>query len=137
MNSFGGLHIYLRIALSTHTEHHGILTASLFHHLPCEESSKNPEQQQWKNNRHQKAHKWRCPRLDFFRELRTAVIEPLCQVIVRHESGLVDCALRLIRKCDLCTVDLYLTDILILGHLHKCSVVNFLYLPLCQHWGDK
>ena len=137
MNSFRGLYIHLRIALSAHTEHHGILAACLFHQLLRKESSKYPEQQKRHNHRYQKAHKRGCPRLDFFRELRTAVIEPLCQVIVRHESGLVDCALRLIRKCDLCAVDLYLTDIFILGHLHECSVINFLYLPFCQHRGDK
>ena len=70
--------------------------------------------------------------LDLTGELRPRCLEPIHQVRVGHEAGLVDLFLVLVGEQNLIVLHLHLADLFLLGHGHEGAVVHLLHLPLAQ-----
>ena len=68
--------------------------------------------------------------------MRTGIVQALGQAGVVHQTGSVDLLVVLIRKNDLVGLDIYLADVLLLGHAHKGAVVYLLHLTLGQPRHD-
>ena len=130
-DAIGGFHVHLGIGVLA-AEHHGVGAAELAHHplaqqLPDahkEQDGHQPAQQEGQDGGHLL--------LDLAGELRPRRLEPVDQVRVGHEAGLVDLLLVLVSEQDLIVLHLHLADLLLLGHSHEGAVVHLLHLPLAQ-----
>ncbi len=61
------------------------------------------------------------------------VIEPLSQVGVVHQAGLIDLLFFPVGEDNLVVLDVHLADVVVVGHGHKGAVIHLLHPALNQH----
>ena len=124
-----GFHIHLGVAFA-HIKGQGVGTAHSVHQLPGHKLSDTDEQHQGKDPAQQETQNGRCLLHNFAAEHRSGFMEAVYPAGVLQNAGLVNLGSFLVRKDDLVFLDVHLTDVFLLGHGHKGTIVHFFDLPL-------
>ena len=115
-------------------EHHRIVSAHGLHQLAPHPVADKHEQNDGHHPGYQESDKGRGLLHDLRGKLCAGSGEPVHQaVVLLHDAGLVHLRVVLVGKDDLVRLDLDVSDLLVLCHLHECAVVHFLHLGGVVH----